>query len=140
MNKIFNKFMIEFPKNTVFGWGNKVKRIDTMKILALSYHQRRFSIFNREYPYVVKIKYLDFDKTHNYYYANSCNTSIFHTPFSNPIVDCFDDKIYYENNHFVISRRFKNEIDCVKFAKDIRINIDHVNNKIDTALSIYTIN
>ena len=39
MNKLFNRFLINFPKNTVFGWGAKIDKIDTMKVLGISYHK-----------------------------------------------------------------------------------------------------
>ena len=82
MNRLYNRFMIEFPKNSVFGWGARVNNIDLMKVIASSRHQRRFSIFDRDYPYVVKLKYLDLEYGSGQYYTVNGNPSIFNTPFS----------------------------------------------------------
>ena len=61
-NRIFNRFLVNFPNNTVFGWGAKIDKIDTMKVLGISSHKRKYMIFNKNYPYVLKIKYLDGQK------------------------------------------------------------------------------
>ena len=140
MNRLYNRFMIEFPKNSVFGWGARVNNIDLMKVIASSHHQRRFSIFDRDYPYVVKLKYLDLEYGSGQYYTVNGNPSIFNTPFSKPKVNVFDDAEHYEKNYVVISRRFKSESDCHQFTKNMKLHIDIIGNRVEESISNYHIN
>ena len=134
MDKILNRFFIQFPKNTVFGWGVKIENIDIMRILATSHHKRRFCICDYGFPYVLKIKYLDLECCSSQYCSVNGNPSVFNTPFSNPEIKDFDNDKSYEKNYVVISRRFKTEDECVKFATDIKLHIDTVGDRIDDYL------
>ncbi len=140
MDKLFNRFFIQFPKNTVFGWGAQIEKIDIMKILATSHHKRRFCACDNEFPYVLKLKYLDLEYGSGQYYSVNGNPSVFNTPFSNPAINSFDSDKSYEKNYVVVSRRFRTEDDCLKFAKDIKLHIDIVGDRIDDSLSHYSVN
>jgi len=135
MNKLFNRFLINFPKNTVFGWGAKIDKIDTMKVLGISYHKRKYMIFNNKHPYVLKIKYLDIEKNNMHHYSLNGNPSIYITPLTKPNIITFDSSHICDTNYVVISRRFENENTCKHFINDLKLNIDNINNTIDILLS-----
>lgn len=134
MNRIFNRFLINFPNNTVFGWGAKIDKIDTMKVLGISSHKRKYMIFNKNHPYVLKIKYLDIEKNHMQYYNVNGNPSVFITPFTSPDIIVIDDSHLYDINYVVISRRFQDKDTCVNFMNNMKIRIDGIDKNIQAAL------
>lgn len=139
MNRLFNRFLVNFPNNTVFGWGAKIDKIDTMKVLGISSHKRKYMILNKNYPYVLKIKYLDIQKNNMRYYNVNGNPSIFITPFTYPDVITFDNGHLCDTNYVVISRRFQDKNTCHHFIRDIKLKIDNIDNTIDTSLLHYDI-
>ena len=140
MDKVFNRFFIQFPRNTVFGWGAQIEKIDIMKIMATSYHKRRFCACDNEFPYVLKLKYLDFQFGNAQYYSINGNPSMFNTPFSNPEVTNLTVDDGYLKNYVVVSRRFKTEDECIKFNKNIKLHVDIIGDRIDSSLLHYSLN
>ena len=102
-----NRFLIHFPKNTVWGWSNhKINPLDLLNVTKYEYYERLFCIINRDYPYTVDIEY------YNPY--NKTNIS--------PVITTGGIGISNNSVHVTksnITRRFQTEDDCKKFISDI---------------------
>lgn len=135
MNYILNRFFTKMPSNCIYGWGNKIDKIDLMRVIATSKHKRKLCIMDRKYPWTVKVKYIDNYRNLNHPQITSSSYNyVFINPFTNPIITNYIDQSPSGTDNIVITYRFDNENSASKFINDMNKDIKHINNCIERAI------
>ena len=136
MNKILNRFFTVMPSNTVYGWGTKINNIDLMRVIATSKHKRKFRLFDTNYPWTVKIKYVDNYRNLNHPQITSgTHNHIFISPFTAPIINHYIDPSPSGTDNIVITYRFKDEVQVDEFINNLKSDIDNINECIEDGLT-----
>jgi hypothetical protein len=121
------------PKNSVYGWGTKLDKIDTMRVIATSHHKRKMVFFDQEYPWSVKVKLLHTPDP-NLSYMTTSTHPIFVSPFTKPTINTQMNIDSLTDNFIVVTYRFKNEVDVHDYITELHSNINSINQKIEIAL------